>query len=290
MPHVLVNKLYGIIICLLIFSLEGSHALACSLWAAAGDRIKDGGTLVGMTWDVPQGIKGELRLVIPRKGSRYLGLFPLQTKGRHNIVAGINELGLVIITSSANSKSSRKRSVGSCNLVETILTSFGTVDAVMTNKGLLSKARPMFLIIADHSKIILAQIGSAGKHAVDVAGNGLFYQTNHYTHQSLLKENELFVENSTLRLNRLQNLLANHQEPFIMDVFLSVADDRANGPDNSIWRIGSSEKKERTLASWVAYLSKTSPPELYFKLSNPGANELNYEIKLDRIFWTEGTE
>ncbi len=33
------------------------------------------------------------------------------------------------------------------------------------------------------------------------------------------------MKNSILRLNRLQNLLANHQEPFIMDVFLSVADD-----------------------------------------------------------------
>lgn len=290
MSHVFVNKLSGIIICLLIFSLEGSHALACSLWAAAGDRLKDGGTLVGMTWDVPQGIKGELRLVIPKKGSRYLGLFPLQTKDRNNIVAGINELGLVIITASANSKSSRKRFIGKNNLIETILTSFGTVAAIMANKNLFSRARPMFLLIADHSKIILAQIGSAGKHTVDVAGNALFYQTNHYTHQSLLDENELFVENSMLRLNRLQNLLANHQEPFVVDVFLSVADDRGNGPDNSIWRIGSTEKKERTLASWVAYLSKNSPPELYFKISNPGANELNYGIKLNRIFWTEGTE
>lgn len=290
MQRVLVNKLFGIIICLLIFSLEGSHALACSLWAAAGDQIKDGGTLVGMTWDVPQGIKGELRLVIPKKGSRYLGLFPLQTKDRNTIVAGINELGLVIITASPNSKSSKKRFVGNSNLVETILRSFGTVDAVMANKTLFLKTRPMFLIIADRSKIILVQIGSAGKHTVDVAANGLFYQTNHYTHQSLLKENELFVENSMLRLNRLQNLLANHQGPFVIDAFLSIADDRANGPDNSIWRIGSSEKKERTLAGWVTYLSQSSPPELYFKLSNPGANELNYEIKLDKIFWTEGTE
>ena len=243
-----------------------------------------------MTWDAPQGIKGELRLVIPKRGSRFLGLFPLQTKDRHNIVAGINELGLVIITASANSKLPRKRFVGNSNLVETILTSFGTVDAVMANKSLFSKARPMFLIIADHSKIILAQIGSAGKHTVNVAGNVLFYHTNHYTHQNLLKENELFVENSILRLNRLQNLLASHQEAFVMDVFLSIAGDRGNGPDNSIWRIGSSEKEERTLASWVAYLSKNSPPELYFKLLNPGANELNYEIKLDRIFWNEGTE
>jgi hypothetical protein len=260
------------------------------LWASAGDKIKDGGTLVGMTWDVPQGIKGELRLVIPKKGSRYLGLFPLQTKDRNTIVAGINELGLAIITSSPNSKSSRKRFVGNSNLVETILSSFGTVDAVMANKSMFLNARPMFLIIADRLKIILVQIGSAGKNAVDVTGNGLFYQTNHYTHQRLLEENEIFVENSILRLNRLQNLLTNHQKPFVIDVFLSIADDRANGPDNSIWRIGSSEKKERTLASWVAYLSKSSPPELYFKLLNPGANELIYEIKLDRIFWTEGTD
>jgi hypothetical protein len=40
----------------------------------------------------------------------------------------------------------------------------------------------------------------------------------------------------------------------------------------------------------VAFLPRNSPPEIYFKLLNPGSIELNYEIKLDKPFWTEGIE
>lgn len=290
MSNIFINKFSALLVWLLILSLEGSHARACSLWAAIGDRSKDGGTLVGMTWDTPHGMKGELRLVIPEKGSRYLGLFPLDAKNSNEVVAGINELGLVIITSSADSKRFKKRLAVSGNLPETILTSFGTVDAFLTNKSLISRARPSFLIVADRAKIALIQIGTRGKHVVTVTENGLLYQTNHYTQQCLLKENELYIENSTLRLNRLQYLLAVHPRPFSVEDFLSIADDKGNGPDNSIWRIGSMEKKERTLARWVIYLSKNSPPELYFKILNPDANQLAYEIKLDRTFWVEGTE
>lgn len=290
MSYVFVNKFSFLIVWLLILSLEGSDAFACSLWAAIGDRSKDGGALIGMTWDAPQGLKGELRLVIPKKGSRYLGLFPRRSRNSNNVVTGINELGLVVSAASADSISFRKRLSGSGNLIKTILTSFATVDAFLTNKRLISQAQPALLIVADCAKIALVQIGTRGKYIVAVRENGLLYQTNHYTHQSLLKENELYIENSILRLNRLQYLLAVHPGPFSIEDFLAIADDKGNGPDNSIWRVGSLEKKEKTLARWVVYLSKNSPPELYFKILNPGVNELNYEIKLDRAFWTEGTE
>lgn len=290
MPRLFIEKLSRIIILLFILSLEGPIALACSMWAATGDRLRDGGTLVGMTWDVPRGMKGELRFVIPEKGSRYLGLFPLHVEDNDIVIAGINELGLVVVTASADSKKSKKKPRRGGNLVETILTSFGTVDSVLTDRKIFSEAHPLFLIIADSTKIALIQIGSGGKHTVDSTNNGLFYQTNHYTRQNLLKENELYVKNSVLRLNRLQYLIVNHTRPFTLDDFLSIAGDRSNGPDNSIWRIGSSENKERTLASLVVYLSENSPPELYFKLLNPSSNELGYEIKLDRLFWIEGTE
>jgi hypothetical protein len=290
MSFAYVKNIFLVVICLFILFREGTCAFACSLLAATGDRLKDGGTLVAMTWDVPRNIKGELRLVIPRKGSPYLGLFPLQAKNEGNIVAGLNEPGLVLITASVDSKPSKKGFLRRCSLVETILRSFGTVDAVIANTNLISNAPPLFLIIADKSKIALIQIGSRGRYTVDCIENGLLYQTNHYTHQNLLRENEIYVENSILRYNRLQNLLANQPTHFKVEDFLSLADDRGNGPDNSIWRSGSSEKKDRTLARWVVYLSKNSVPELYFRLLNPGNNELNYEIKTDNAFWTEGIE
>ena len=276
--------------CLAILAAEETRVFACSLWAATGDRSKDGGSLIGQTWDVPQGTRGEMRLVIPEKGFRYLGIFPLTARTGDNVVAGINERGLAIVTTTAYTMAPKKKLIGGANLTETILTSFVSVDAVLENRNLLSRSRPVFLVVADHSKIALVQIGSGGHLAVDVTGNGVFSHTNHYTHQNLLEENERYDGGSLLRLNRLQHLLVNHPDPFTIDDFLSIAGDRNNGPDNSIWRSGGSPKHERTLASWVAFLPRNSPPEIYFKLLNPGSNELNYEIKLDKPFWTEGIE
>jgi isopenicillin-N N-acyltransferase like protein len=290
MLHVLRKKLAVIIVCLFALSAQGPYVFACSLWAVTGDRSIDGGTLVGMTWDVSRETKGELRFVIPQKGFRYLGLFPLESKISARIVAGINEHGLATITATTDTVAPKKKLTGGGNLVETILTSFASVDAVFANKARFTRSSPLFLIIADQSKVALVQIGSGDNFTVEVTSNGLFYQTNHYTHQNLLKENERYIENSLLRLNRLQYLLANHPDRFTIDDFVTLAGDKNNGPDNSIWRIGSSLKKERTLASWVVFLPKNSSPELYFKLVNPGSNELNYDIKLDKPFWTEGTD
>jgi hypothetical protein len=290
MLHELRKKLAVIIVCLFALSFQAPHAFACSLWAATGGRLIDGGTLVGMTWDVPQETKGELKLVIPKKGFRYLGLFPLEAKISAKIVAGVNEHGLVTVTATADTIVLKRKLAGRSDLVETILTSFSSVDAVFASKAHFARSSPLFLIVADQSKVALVQIGPNGHFAVETTSNGLFYQTNHYTNQNLLKENERYNENSLLRLNRLQYLLVNYHDRFSIDDFNALAGDKNNGPDNSIWRIGSSPKKERTLARWIVFLPKNSSPELYFKLANPDSNELNYDIKLDKPFWTEGTE
>lgn len=262
---------------------------ACSLWAVTGERSKEGGSLIGQTWDAPQGVRGELRLVIPEKGFRFLGLFPLEAKTGEPIVAGINDRGLAVFTASANTGVSKKKLTGHRGIAETILTSFGAIDDVIADKNIFSKSLPVFLLLADHSKIALIQIGSNRRRTIEVTGNGFFYHTNHFTHQNLLKENKRYDGNSVLRRNRLQSLLSTYNESFTVDDFLAIAGDKGNGPDNSIWRTGS-QGKERTLASWVVFLPRGSQPEIYFKLINPGSNELSYEIRLDKQFWTEGTE
>lgn len=283
-------SLVVVLVCLIHLFIDRLPVLACSLWAVTGDKSKNSRTLIAQNWDVPQGAAGELRLVIPEKGFRYLGLFSLNQKAFSNPVAGINERGLAIVSASADTIMKSKKLKGRSDLLEIILTTLTSVDSVLENRNLIAKSRPVFLIVADHSKIALIQIGSGGRCTVEATGNGLLYQTNHYTSQNLLRENVRYIPNSPQRLNRLQNLLANHPDPFTIDDFLSIAGDRNNGPDNSIWRVGGFSKKERTLASWVALLPGNSPPEVYFKLLNPGSQELNYELKLDKPFWIEGTE
>jgi hypothetical protein len=284
------KPLIVIVLCLSVLFIKGPRACACSLWAVTGEKSKDNGTLIAQTWDVPHGTRGELRLVIPEKGYRYLSLFPMQEKSGGNAVSGINEHGLVAVKATAHTIAPKNKLKGNGDVVEAILASFVSVDAVLVKRNLLAKSRPAFLIVADHSKIALIQIGTGGHFSVEVTGNGLFYQTNHYTNQNLLKENTRYIESSQVRLNRLQHLLVNRADPFTLDDFLSLAGDRGNGPDNSIWRVGGALTKERTLASWVAFLPRNSPPELYFRLLNPDSNELYYELKLDKPFWTEGTE
>lgn len=282
--------LAAIAMCFAFLCADRIPAYACSLWAATGDTSKDGGTLIAQNWDVPQGTTGELRLVIPERGFRFLGLFSLKDKAHGSPVAGINDHGLAIVSASADTISKSKALKGRGDLLETMLSSFASVDAMLVNKELFTKSRPLFIIVTDHSKIALIQIGSGGRYTVEVSGNGLLYQTNHYTRQNLLRENERNIQGSAQRLNRLQGLLANHPGPFTIDDFLFISGDRKNGPDNSIWRVGGSSKEKRTLAGWIVFLPRNSVPEVYFKLINPGSQELNYELKLDKLFWTEGTE
>jgi len=284
------RRLAVLILFLSLFFTKALPASASSLWAAAGDKSKDGGTLAGMTWDVPQGAKGELRLVIPRTGFRYLGLFLLDSTVGQYAVAGVNERGLTILTASADTEGPKKKLKGSANVVETLLIKFGTVDDALSNRQRLGKSRLTFLLLADQAKAAVVQIGSRGNCTVEVTGNGLLYQTNHYTHQKLLIENNRCPESSLVRLSRLQDLLVKRPGPFTVDDFLSVAGDTNNGPDNSIWRTGGSTGHHRTLASWVLFLPRNLPPESYFRLVNPGSNELYYEMRLDKSFWTEGTE
>jgi hypothetical protein len=289
MPQKCARKLAVILFCFTILAAKGTCARACSLWAATGEKSKDGGSLIGQNWDAPMETRGELRLVIPEKGFRYLGLFPLEAKTADYLVSGINERGFAVFTASADTITPKKKLSGNRRIAEAILTSFAAVDDVLAKKNIFSKSHPLFLLLADQSKIALVQIGSHGSHTIDVTGNGLLYQTNHFTHQNLLKDNKRYDSNSILRRNRLQHLLGKHAESFTVDDFLAIAGDKGNGPENGIWRTGS-QGKERTVASWVAFFPKNSPPEMYFKLINPGSNELNYEIRLDKLFWMEGTE
>lgn len=276
--------------CLTLLLTEGTAAIACSLWAATGDGLTDGSTLVGHTWDVSPGTEGELRLVIPQKGFRYLAVFPTKTKGDRHTTAGINEHGLTAVKATPDTAAPTGQLIGKADLIERILTSFATVDSVLTSRRLLAQSKPLFLVIADRSKIALVQIGSGGILASQATSKGLLCHTNHYTHQSLLKENKRYARESVARLNRLQHLLSHSPTPLTADHFLAIASDRANGPDTSIWLTGSGLNKKVTLASWVVSLPPKAPPELYFRLLNPRCPEVSYEIKLDKPFWFEGTE
>jgi hypothetical protein len=74
-------------------------------------------------------------------------------------------------------------------------------------------------------------------------------------------------------------------EPLTMEDFIKFSGDKNDGPDNSIWRTGSTPQKTRTLATWIVEIPKNDVPTLYVKCANPGEEEKTYEVKLEDKLW-----
>ena len=285
------KKLSFFVISLLIFFIaKGLTVQACTLWAAAGEYIQDGGVLIAKNHDKESNQPDEMRLIIPKNGFSYLGLFPVKEKKLHNIVAGINERGLVVINATASTVPHKERNTGTEDTHEKILTSFESVDTVLENQSIFAKSHPTFYMIADKLKIAVIEIGPRGEIAVRVAGKGILFHTNHYIDEKLLNAYKKVDESSEIRLNRIQYLFTTHPSPLTMEDFIVFSEDRNDAPDNSIWRTDSTSKKERTMASWIVYIPKDGSPELYVKLTHPKKPEKTYSLKLDTSFWTEGLE
>ena len=77
------------------------EAHACTLWAAAGSRVKGGGVIIAKNRDMPPDHRQELRLVKPPGGFRYLGLVAVD-RDDASVKAGVNEKGLVIVDAAAS--------------------------------------------------------------------------------------------------------------------------------------------------------------------------------------------
>ena len=93
-----------------------------------------------------------------------------------------------------------------------------------------------------------------------------------------------------MRLSRIGELLDGQSAPFNQEDFIAFSRDRNDGPDDSLWRTGGKPDGTRTLASWIVSLPPEAPPELFFRLANPGEPEQTMRLTLDRPFWTSMNE
>ncbi|MCX5816411.1 MAG: carcinine hydrolase/isopenicillin-N N-acyltransferase family protein [Proteobacteria bacterium] len=272
---------------LLIQGQSVSHA--CTLWAAAGEKVEGEGVILAKNRDYPPQ-QNELRLVIPETGFKYFGIFPAPDNRYHGLVAGINEKGLAIVSATAGSVSRKKRNTGMESLNKKMLATYGSVDSVLANKTMFTKSHPVFYLIADKGKTAIIEVAPKGEISIRTTENGVLFHTNHYTDEKLLHANEKIGKSSLARFNRIGNLLNDHPYCFTVDDFVTFSEDVADGPDDSIWRIGGTPGKERTLATWIIYIPKNGDPELYVKFANPDEPIRAYNMKLDVPFWTEGIE
>ncbi len=276
---------------LLFFSLLGTAsgprpAAACTLWAAAGDRTVDGAILIGKNRDWWAGRSQALRLLCPAGGFRYLGLYAVGRRFQGE-KAGVNEKGLVMVSAAASVVPwrLRRRAPATGNLMDRILASCDSVDAVVRKRHLFTS--PCFYLIADRSKIAIIEVGLHGRRSIKVKYRDVLYHTNHYLDGDLAEANQKYNLSSLLRFYRIRYLIKAHREPLAVEDFMAFSRDRHDGPDDSIWRSGSPGEVQ-TLSTWIVSVPKDDAPTLYVRLTEPGEPEKNLRLRLDASFWARG--
>ncbi len=264
----------------------GLPVQACTLWAAAGDRSADGGTLICKNRDQYPNHGQELRLSAVPGEFRYLELCSvgLRYPGEK---AGVNEKGLVVVSAAASCIPMRQRARGAGPLMREILASCDRVEAVLRQDYLFTT--PAYYMIADHAKIAVIEVGLAGKRSVKVMDNGVLGHTNHFLDEALREDNLRVKLTSRLRLIRINYLLKTHRQPLTLEDFIRFSQDRHDGPDNSLWRTGGSPREERTLSSWIVSVPPQGSPTLYVRLADPEAPPRTYRLHLDGAFWAKAS-
>ena len=236
-------------------------ARACTLFSAAGsDYVEGGGTLLVKNRDwTPQ--EQAVRLV-SSGGYLYYGLFAgdgskLALKG------GVNEKGLAVVSASASSIPRKERAaMPQRSSMRKMLANCATVDEALQQQDLL--VGPKFLMLADRQKIVYVEVAPDGKVNVQEVQQGTLAHTNHYLAPEFQSYNRLKGVSSHKRYDRIQSLLQTGA-PFTLDRFLEFSTDRHDGPDNSIWRDGSTEKKEQTMGTIAIHIPASGQPEIYIK-------------------------
>ena len=265
-----------------------SRAEACTIWAATGETVRNGGSIIAKNRDNLSGTYSMVKAVFPEKGLPFYGIFDIEADGY--VTAGINIKGVSVVNASPNSVPKKKRHVATEDLTEKLLTSFGSVDAMLADTKLFRQSHPAIYIIGDSRKIASVEIAPGGEVAVTVKEKGYLALTNHYTDKKLAHANERLSRNSTLRLRHIDSLLENGKTPFTMDDFVLFSQEKDGGSDSAIWRAQTPAGSIRTLATWVIYIPAADAPRLYIKLANPDEPEKSTTSTLDDAFWKQSRE
>ena len=260
-------------------------AQACTLWAAAGPSTADGGTLLSKNRDWTPGQTQVLQYRSPRNGIPYFGLYAVDGSAR-GLKQGVNAEGLSVVTASASSIPRRLRvsQVGKHGVVGEMLERYATVDEVAAHaSSIFAQARPMFFMVSDRHKILVAEVGLDGRYAYQVLDHGTTAHTNHFLQDSLADMNLKVGRSSSTRYARITRLLGDSAGPYDAAQFATISRDRHDGPDDSLWRNG----REATLSSWIIDSPTQGPQVLHVVLDNPGVPETTQTFVLDRAFWAQ---
>jgi len=258
-------------------------AEACTLWAANGNAVEGGGSLIVKNRDWLPDHRQDVKLISPSDGYRYIGLLTID--GVHQgVKAGINEKGLVVVSATAGSIPTKERKVMAYThaLTSRLLKECSSVEEAIAKTNLF--LGPQILMIADKQKVATIEIGPEGNYSVMVKENGTIFHTNHYIAESMLEFNRISGPSSQKRYSRIGELLNTASQTYDLDTFIAFSNDQNDGPDNSIFRTGSTPQKTRTMAVWAVAIPQNKFPELYIKILNPNESEQVLKINSEEIF------
>ena len=276
MNHILVNLLIAITL-LLTAPVE-----ACTLFAANGSVVDDGGTLLVKNRDWEPNQHQVIKFVPYKDGYSYFGLYAEGTPA--GMKAGINEKGLVVISATAGSipYKERKNMPDKPGSMTKLLKECASVEEALTRTDLF--LGPKILMLADKKSVATIEIGPEGKFSIEQKENDYICHTNHYVAEDMLNFNKKIGQSSQKRYERICQLLDDASMPFSLDVFLNFSSDQNDGPDDSIFRSGSNPTKTRTMAVWAVAIPKQGSPEVYIKILNPNEEEKSCRIIADDFF------
>jgi len=263
----------------LVWPARGS---ACTLFAAAGEQVKGGGVLIAKNRDWRPDHLQSLRLVSPGAGHRYYGLFATGNN-EPGLKAGINDQGLVAVSATFSiPKALRTAMPRTTHLLSKLLSCCATVDEALQHAAWFQG--PRFMFLADREKVASIEIGPDGRYQVVITDRAVLYHTNPYVTPPLQAYNPARISPSSLeRYRRVEELLGQRTQ-FSLEDFVRISEDRAGGPDNSLWRDGSTPTASRTLAAWIVYLSPVGEPQLYVKIANPGQAPTLHRLSFADVF------
>ncbi len=263
----------------LLFFLH-SEAHACTLWAATGQGVAGGGTLIVKNRDWPEQAEATAT-VTPDAGFRYFALYALDARKdgtvKRRVVAGLNEAGLVVVSASASSIPQKQRQADKSNrlLMTQLLTGAKSVAEALDAQKFPPSLfyGPRFLLLADATETAWVEIGLGGKFSVRREKNGVLTHTNHFLAPAMLDFNIKIGDSSAKRHERIISLLRGGVKPYTLDYFTLLARDAAAGPDNSIFRTGSAPDKPRTLSVFAVSLPPQGAPEIRLWMKGQGTND-----------------
>ncbi len=277
-----------ILVIFLSVSLWTADAESCTLWGATGSTTRGNLTLVAKNRDWKPGQTHQLRQVNVPGGYSYLGLFALGGDSP-GLKAGINEKGLVVVTATASVIPASQRSSNDGDPISShdILTSYASVQEVVSDRARF--VRSSYYMIADRSHVAAIEGAPGGRSSARLIEDGFLAQTNHYIARDLQSFNGKASRSSRVRYDRIVTLMSSRKGQLTLDDFIEFSQDSNSGPDDSIFRTGSSENSSRTVASWIVAIPEDGAPELYLTMKNPGEPFKAYSGKLDPGFWDTRT-